>query len=87
MRGSDEPSHWRQTFPLSCGAVAPGSALTAFGWTDTKDRLRKEDEIWRRSTAVAGPGAHPFGLALSARRKGSRQSWRWKEVVRGCGTM
>jgi hypothetical protein len=62
---------WRASFPFSCGPAALGSVRLGLGWRPPRDRRREEIEIWRESTAVAGPGAHPFGLALAPRRRGS----------------
>ncbi len=70
MAGRSDGSHRRQTLPFTCGAAALGSALAALGWRGSRNRLDDELAIWRESTAIACPGAHPFGLALSARRRG-----------------
>ncbi|EQD44223.1 Methyltransferase type 11 domain protein, partial [mine drainage metagenome] len=48
------------------------SVLTAMGWQPTAPRASEELALWRESTAVACPGAHPLGLALAARARGFR---------------
>jgi hypothetical protein len=60
---------WSQSFPFSCGPAALGGVLSLLGWPTPPDRRLAEIEIWRESTAVACPGAHPLGLALAARRR------------------
>jgi hypothetical protein len=62
--------HWRQSFPFSCGPAALGSLLMMLGWKTTRSRTSEELDLWREATAVACPGAHPLGLALTARRRG-----------------
>jgi hypothetical protein len=82
---------WKQSFPFSCGPAALGSVLVTLGWKPSRDRVREELEIWRESTAVACPGAHPFGLALAAVRRGfaSRvrvsgpRPWLWAHIRSG----
>ena len=85
----DGPSiGWPQSFPFSCGPAALGSVLTALGWSPRRPRVEEEIEIWRESTAVACPGAHPLGLALAADRRGFRADvrttgpspWLWHHI-------
>ena len=74
---SDSPlrAHRRQSFPFTCGPAALGSVLVALGhriprWRD------EEIALWRESTAIACPGAHPVALALAARRRGiAAETW------------
>lgn len=88
------PLLWKQSFPFSCGPAALGSVLSGLGWPTPRDRKREEVEIWRESTAVACPGAHPYGLALSARRRGflanvfisGPRPWLWGHIRRGHAT-
>jgi SAM-dependent methyltransferase len=63
-------SHWEQSFPFSCGPAALGSVLTSLGWRAPSPRRDEELSIWRASTAIACPGAHPLGLAVAAVRRG-----------------
>jgi hypothetical protein len=85
------PICWKQSFPFSCGPAALGSVLVTLGWKPSGDRVREEREIWRESTAVACPGAHPFGLALAAGRRGftsevrvsGPRPWLWAHVRSG----
>lgn len=82
------PTCWKQSFPFSCGPAALGSVLVPLGWKPSRDRVREELEIWRESTAVACPGAHPFGLALAAVRRGFTSAvrvsgprpWLWHHI-------
>lgn len=84
-------SHWEQSFPFSCGPAALGAVLTELGWRSPGNRLEEEIAIWRESTAVACPGAHPLGLALAAVRRGFSASvviegmrpWLREHVVSG----
>ncbi len=79
---------WPQSFPFSCGPAALGSVLTSLGWSPAGPRVEEEIEIWRESTAVACPGAHPLGLALAAERRGFRavvrtsgpSPWLWHHI-------
>lgn len=79
---------WAQSFPFSCGPAALGSVLSALGWPTVSDRRSEELAIWRESTAVACPGAHPYGLALAAHRRGFEASvqidgsrpWLWPHI-------
>lgn len=71
------PISWPQAFPFTCGPAALGSVLLALGWAPKGSRLEEELALWRESTAVACPGAHPFGLALAARRRGFAPHIEW----------
>jgi hypothetical protein len=87
-RGIGRPTCWRQSFPFSCGPAALGSVLVTLGWKQSRDRVREELEIWRESTAVACPGAHPLGLALAAVHRGftsgvrvsGPRPWLWDHI-------
>jgi hypothetical protein len=68
---------WSQSFPFSCGPAALGGVLSSLGWRTRPDRRLAEIEIWRESTALACPGAHPLGLALAAQRRGFAVEVRW----------
>ncbi len=81
---------WHQSFPYTCGAAALGGVLVDLGWRPTGPRVEAELQLWRESTAVACPGAHPLGLALAARRRGfgaevvldGPSPWLWAHVSR-----
>ncbi len=81
---------WRQSFPFTCGPAALGGVLSALGWNPSGDRGEEELAIWRESTAVACPGAHPLGLALAARLRGfdpevvwlGPRPWLWPHIRR-----
>ncbi len=85
------PICWRQSFPFSCGPAALGSVMVNLGWKQPGDGMSDELEIWRESTAVACPGAHPFGLALAAARRGftsgvrvsGPRPWLWAHIRSG----
>jgi hypothetical protein len=87
-RGVGRPTCWKQSFPFTCGPAALGSVMATLGWDRSGDRVRAELEIWRESTAVACPGAHPLGLALAAVRRGfasgvrvsGPRPWLWDHV-------
>ena len=88
---ASRPTCWKQSFPFSCGPAALGSVLVTLGWKPSGDRVREELEIWRESTAVACPGAHPFGLALAVVRRGftsgvrvsGPRPWLWAHIRSG----
>ena len=65
-------AHWKQSYPFSCGPAALGSVLSELGWRPPGPRTSEETALWRESTAVGCPGAHPYGLALAARARGFR---------------
>ena len=79
---------WSQSFAFSCGPAALGGVLCSLGWDPRQDRRLAELEIWRESTAVACPGAHPLGLALAAKRRGydaevfvtGPRPWLWAHI-------
>jgi Peptidase_C39 like family len=75
--GANRP-FWSQSFPFSCGPAALGGVLGTLGWRPPSDRRRAELAIWRESTAVACPGAHPLGLALAAHRRGFASEVAWR---------
>ena len=91
MNRGRAPTLWKQSFPFSCGPAALGSVLVSLGWRPSGDPTREEVEMWRESTAVACPGAHPFGLALAARRRGfgcgavvsGPRPWLWSHIRSG----
>lgn len=88
MNASPAPEGWKQSFPFSCGPAALGAVLVALGSRPPRDRVREELELWRESTAVVCPGAHPFGLALAATRRGFSSGvwivgpspWLWSHI-------
>ncbi len=79
---------WSQSFAFSCGPAALGGVLCSLGWNPRQDRRLTELEIWRESTAVVCPGAHPFGLALAAKHRGydaevfvsGPRPWLWAHI-------
>jgi hypothetical protein len=72
------PKLLRQSFPFTCGPAALGSVLSCLGWSPAPEWSLAETDIWRESTAIACPGAHPFGLALAAQKRGFAASVTWE---------
>ncbi len=81
---------WHQAFSFTCGAAALGGVLANLGWKPPRSRRGEELAIWRESTAVSCPGAHPMGLALAARARGwsarvrldGPTPWIWDHIAR-----
>ncbi|MHB1435755.1 MAG: peptidase C39 family protein [Thermoplasmata archaeon] len=68
-----------QTLPFTCGPAALLSVLASSGAPGRGPaRELAEIDLWRESTAVACPGAHPLGLALAAERRGFRVHLAWE---------
>ncbi len=85
---SRAPAFWRQSFPFTCGPAALGSVLTGLGWLAPQEPAQEELDLWRETTAIACPGAHPFALALAAHRRGfpaevyysGPRPWLWAHI-------
>lgn len=82
------PRLWRQSFPFTCGPAALGTVLCGLGWRSPQPQSSEELRIWRESTAVVCPGAHPLGLACAAHERGFEASvtlagppsWLWGHI-------
>jgi len=78
-----------QTLPFTCGPAALLSVLASSGGAGHGPGSElAEIDLWRESTAVACPGAHPMGLALAAERRGfvvhltweGPSPWLWSHI-------
>ncbi|MHB1931481.1 MAG: peptidase C39 family protein [Thermoplasmata archaeon] len=78
-----------QTLPFTCGPAALLSIVASSGAAGLGPGSElAEIDLWRESTAVACPGAHPMGLALAAERRGfgvhltweGPRPWLWSHI-------